>query len=398
VSAVEGMAFTTAVATFTDANASAPVTDFTSTISWGDGQTSQGTVTGNASQGFTVTGTHTYAMEGPYSISVQIRDVGGSTATASRSISVADAPLTVVGVPVVLATGSTITNVQVATFTDTGGPDPVGSYTATVSWGDGSDPSLATVSASGTGFSVTANHTFPAPGKFNIAVTIRSAGGSTATATTSGLVGDVNQRFVAAVFLDLLQRSVDPTGLMSWTAQLQSGASRTQVVLGIESSAEYRTLQAQTLYRTLLKRSADPGGLANSVAFLTAGGTVEQLGAVIAGSAEYFQTRGGGTNTGFLNALYQDVLNRPIDAGGQTGFLAALTNGATRIQVAASIYGSTEYRQVLVKGYYQQFLMRSADQAGLDGFVAALQNGARDEQVIASILSSGEYAALRVGS
>ncbi len=185
---------------------------------------------------------------------------------------------------------------------------------------------------------------------------------------------------------------------MSWTAQLQQGTSRAQVVLGIESSAEYRTLQVQKLYQTLLKRAADPGGLANSVAFLTAGGTVEQLASTIAASPEYFQTRGGGTNTGFLTALYQDVLNRPIDMMGQAGFLQAFMNGATRTQVAAAIYGSTEYRQVLIQGYYQQFLMRNADAAGLNGFVTAIQNGARDELIIAIFLSSGEYAALRVGS
>src|SRR5438128_11205784 len=91
----EGVAFTAALAAFTDANPNAPVTDFTATISWGDNQTSPGTITGSNTQGFTVAGTHTYLQEGSYNASVQISDVGGSTLMASRMITIADAPVVI---------------------------------------------------------------------------------------------------------------------------------------------------------------------------------------------------------------------------------------------------------------------------------------------------------------
>ena len=39
--------------------------------------------------------------------------------------------------------------------------------------------------------------------------------------------------------------------------------------------------------------------------------TVEQVASGITGSAEYFAMRGGGTETGFLTALYQDALVPP---------------------------------------------------------------------------------------
>jgi hypothetical protein len=129
-----------------------------------------------------------------------------------------------------------------------------------------------------------------------------------------------------------------------------------------------------------------------------AGGTVEQVAAALAGSQEYFQNRGGGTNTGFLDALYEDALHRAIDPSGQATYTQALANGATRTQVATAIYSSTEYYQVLVGGFYKQFLLRPADSSGLNGYVMVLQNGARDEQVIASLLGSAEYASVRVDS
>src|SRR5436190_1864650 len=77
---VSTMSFSGPVATFTDANPFAPVTDFTATIDWGDGTTSPGTVSGPTGGPFTVSGSHTYLTGGPHTIKVHIVDDGGSTA------------------------------------------------------------------------------------------------------------------------------------------------------------------------------------------------------------------------------------------------------------------------------------------------------------------------------
>jgi hypothetical protein len=81
------------LATFTDANPGAATADFTSgggstTVDWGDGSTSPGTVTKTGSGQFAVTGTHTYAALGPHTITISIRDDGGSTATATTHVTV----------------------------------------------------------------------------------------------------------------------------------------------------------------------------------------------------------------------------------------------------------------------------------------------------------------------
>ena len=79
-STVSTMSFSGPVATFTDANPFAPVTDFTATIDWGDGTTSPGTVSGPTGGPFTVSGSHNYLTGGPHTIKVHIVDDGGSTA------------------------------------------------------------------------------------------------------------------------------------------------------------------------------------------------------------------------------------------------------------------------------------------------------------------------------
>ncbi len=198
--------------------------------------------------------------------------------------------------------------------------------------------------------------------------------------------------FLDRAYQDLLGRPVDPTSQNFLFALTRGGADRTQVALAIQNSTEFRTAQVQALFQTFLNRPADPVGLNAFTSFLLNGGTVEQLEAVLTGSAEYFQTQGGGTNAGFLSALYLDALGRPIDAAGQATFTQALASGASRTDVAGVIFSSTEFRQNLVQGFYQQFLGRPADVVGLNSFIATLQGGGRQEQIVSALLSSEEYA------
>lgn len=78
-------AFSGPVATFHDANTAAPASDFTATINWGDGNTTPGVITSNGSGNFTVSGTHQYATNGPFTVTVTINDVGGSTTTVTST-------------------------------------------------------------------------------------------------------------------------------------------------------------------------------------------------------------------------------------------------------------------------------------------------------------------------
>jgi hypothetical protein len=225
--------------------------------------------------------------------------------------------------------------------------------------------------------------------QFDLGVTTPGPGGGPSNSFTFTVTA--NEAFVNFVYQNLLSRNVDPSGLTSWINQLNAGTSRTQVVAAIESSKEYRTDQVEAIYQRYLHRPADSMGLANDIGFLQGGGTVEQLTAVVIGSAEFYQNQGGGTNNGFLSALYQDALNRAIDPGGEAGWNNAFAHGASPTQVAGAIITSHEYRQDLVQSYYSNFLGRDADSGGLNSWIAQLNSGTRDETIIAAIMGSPEY-------
>jgi hypothetical protein len=179
--------------------------------------------------------------------------------------------------------------------------------------------------------------------------------------------------------------------LAGFTNLLNSGGTPGQVVNAITSSQEYRQDEVQTQYNLLLHRGADPMGLSSFTNLLASGGTLEQVDAALAGSGEYFQNRGGGTNDGFLDALFSDALHRPVDASGRAQFDQALATGTTRQQVAAQVFASGEYKGFVVQSFYLNFLHRQADGGGLFTHVNELQSGLTDEQLVAVFVGSAEY-------
>ncbi len=125
------------LASFAVANSAA--SDFTATVSWGDGTTTlNATVVALGGGNFAVEGAHSYAEGGSYAIGVSVKDDGGSTASASSTATVADAPLgNASGVNVSGIEGSSTGTVQVATFADVNAHALASDFAATIVWGDG---------------------------------------------------------------------------------------------------------------------------------------------------------------------------------------------------------------------------------------------------------------------
>jgi large repetitive protein len=187
------------VATFTDANTTATIADYTVSVSWGDGTTSSATLSSiGAPNGttFTVTGTHTYAETGSYQITTTITDAGGAATIANGEADVADALLSPgVGIAVTGTEGLKLVSVPVATFDDNNPLATPADFTATIDWGDGgvSSGGIALLGVSGgvAHFQVTGNHTYTDEGAYDIHVTVLDGNGIRVTAAnTTATIGD----------------------------------------------------------------------------------------------------------------------------------------------------------------------------------------------------------------
>jgi hypothetical protein len=189
VSATEGQNFNGAVATFTDANSNAPLSDYTATIQWDSNpaHTSTGTI---ALMGgvFTVSGSNTYAEKGSYPLSVAINDADGTNATATSTATVSDAPLSATGVNFSATEGQSFTG-PVATFTDANSSAPLGDYSATIQWdGNPAHTSAGTISLVSGVLTVSGTNTYATHGSYTINVTINDVDSSIAMSSSTATV------------------------------------------------------------------------------------------------------------------------------------------------------------------------------------------------------------------
>ena len=206
-SATEGSAFSHTLGAFSDANNNtifvtpdcenegpAPYTAATSepdsthylaTVNWGDGSETVGTVTRRAGTcTFDVSGSHTYAEEGTYSIHVTAQDEGGSTTAWDDTVTVADAPVSFQvnpGLPTIVE-GQPTGDLGWMGFHDSDPNCMSSDYSAVIHWGDGSGipPSEVRVengsSPGDCNFAVVGNHTYPEAGTYFLEIDFYDAG------------------------------------------------------------------------------------------------------------------------------------------------------------------------------------------------------------------------------
>jgi len=229
-----GASFTTVVADFTDALTTAVASDFMATIDWGDATTSAGTVSGGGGS-FQVSGTHTYATTGTFSVKVTLSDDPPGTATAN----VTSTAQVAAGLGVVASNFSTpegtAFNGQVATFSDADTTKTAASFTAVIAWGDGTS-SPGTITGGSGAFTVTGQHTYADEGSFAFTVTVTeigpggatASGMATATVTEADVLAGTSASFAAqtaipftgtvATFTDANSANVasDFTALIDW--------------------------------------------------------------------------------------------------------------------------------------------------------------------------------------
>jgi hypothetical protein len=209
-----------------------------------------------------------------------------------------------------------------------------------------------------------------------------------------------SQNFVSQAFLDLLGRQVDPSGLSTFSSQVDGGLSRNTVAQEIEHSPEFLAREINLLYGMALNRAADPTGLNVNLAALQTGSRLEQVLVGILSSPEFFQAHGS-TNDGWLDGAYAVLqIGHPtgtVDPAGRIGWDQVFAMGTPRSQVASLLANGLQYERNVVTTFYSTLLHRAPDPTGLNSWVGFDQLFGQ-LAVEANLIGSPEYFGLAQGN
>lgn len=326
-------------------------------------------------------------------------------------------PISATPVAVAGFEGAPLNNVPVATFTAGDGSLPASQFSAVISWGDGSITN-GTVTEFGTTYIVTGSHTYADENKFPLIVGITETGAGPTFAVSQariapllpdGTQGTPDQRYVYEVLQDTLQRPISMDEVNFWTGQFIKNHEDRQtfgyILLEVTPPYEYRRGEIESAYQTFLHRAADPAGenyflnLVNSTQGIHSGpGTERRTSAILMSSQEYYVNRGGGTNAGFITAIFEDVLKRAPDAPALAFYEQELAMGVTHVELAGQILNSIEAETRSINNLFERYLDRPADPAGLQAFLFNLSQGYGTENNTETILDTDEYYNKAVGN
>jgi hypothetical protein len=155
-------------------------------------------------------------------------------------------------------------------------------------------------------------------------------------------------------------------------------------------STEYARLRVTQAYRMVLDREPDAAGLNYWTAKVTSGAIpVDNIALSLYQSAEFY-SRSGGTDAGFVAALYRKMLGREADAAG-VSYWTARIRPLGSASVIRNIWMSNEAVRMRVSGYYPTYLGRAVDAAGL-AYWSSVLTSRGEAQVRLGLTGSAEYA------
>ncbi|MCR8550897.1 DUF4214 domain-containing protein [Salipiger sp. P9] len=214
--------------------------------------------------------------------------------------------------------------------------------------------------------------------------------------------GTTNEEYVETLYAAFFGRPADATGLANWSARLDGGMTRAQVLNGFIFSAEFGRL-AQS-YGILVDSSS--GAYSDAPVIVGDGTDANTLRGGPGDNIIYDEGTGveevynnDKLVTGQVYRLYGATLAREPDANGFESWVAGLQTNLTLLQVATRFVNSAEFQNTygsltdeeFVTLLYHNVLGRAPDANGLANWVQRLEDGMTRAQVVTGFSESGEY-------
>ncbi|WP_310441873.1 DUF4214 domain-containing protein [Sulfurimonas sp.] len=204
-----------------------------------------------------------------------------------------------------------------------------------------------------------------------------------------------DEEFVNLLYTNVLKREADEDGFNGWLNQLENGTSRSDVLIGFSDSDEHvqsteieyadeldeaerieielngtddsddlddsdeSTHQDHSdedalslLYDAAFNRTADEEGLGHWISQLARSDiSLEDVANYFIESAEFQNIYGENvSNDDFIEALYENTLDRASDASGKANWLGQLASGMARSELLTAFSESQEHANIVLTG------------------------------------------------
>ncbi len=212
----------------------------------------------------------------------------------------------------------------------------------------------------------------------------------------AGTYPDARTALIQGYYHAILGRAADSRELAYRTRALKATSPRA-VIRAIVDSNESRSNQIRDDYRVILGRTPSAGEVSHWVRAIRAGRSSSQVVTALLTSPEYKAKTA--SNQAFVSSLYRVILSREGDASGLAAWTNALNSGAaTRANVVNGFFNSTESRDLAIDALYAELLERPVDPVGQAGFRPLASTGTGNDRIIVSILSSPEFTRRRTSA
>jgi outer membrane biosynthesis protein TonB len=224
--------------------------------------------------------------------------------------------------------------------------------------------------------------------------------------------------FITRLYDDVLRHDPTPIEIATALQVIAAGtdASRAQLVQDVVLSPEARAIRVDQAFHALLKTYPNAADLALWVNRLSGPGAPGMSDNVmveeIAASGTYYALVGG-TATGFMTHLFEDLLNRAPTSAELTTYAAAVKeiqagNATARLAIAEDVVSGAEFRADEVTSFFANYMHATCKElvaeectstlgaptsTQLSAALTALSSGTSEEDIIAGILGSDQFYA-----
>ncbi|HEV3340686.1 MAG TPA: DUF4214 domain-containing protein, partial [Pirellulales bacterium] len=358
--------------------------------------------------------------EGADSFGFSVAATNALGTAGTFQIAARDAALTATGGFTYSATqGSAATAQTIATFTDPGGAEALADYSATIDWGDGTSVTAGTLSVDPNTrvFTVAGEHAYAQPGTFTVKVSLAhetapaitaTSSANIASATITGSGGIVATAVAVTGYEYSAPTSIAVATFTDGDGSLPAGDFSASINWGDgRTSAGSVSLSSGTYTITGSHEYLDEGRYTVQVSVAETAGTPTNgaTSATVAATATIHEEllAGGALGTPdqrYIQEIYRDVFGRLAEQQGLDFWVAELTQGVSRGQVAhqmVQVASFEEFQHDTVTALYEQYLGRAPDAGGLAYWSAYLYHSGTIEAMSQALVSSPEYWQMRSG-